>query len=167
MITCTSSSLCIIKNRKKQPSSFITLVDQQLITLPEYLSSPSVFSGVRVVHIVQLYLHVFNSALRCPLRFPGKTVFCSSLLPFVCKEFNVLFVICVYLRILVSNAIAQSLVFCVVFWNHCFPFFFWSLFYLSFFDWQILITSLISSNFSYKYYDWFGLWYLTPLLTIF
>jgi hypothetical protein len=42
--------------------------------------------------------------------------------------------------------VAQSLVFCAVFWDRCWSFFFWSLCCLSFFEIQILFTPLVSST---------------------
>ena len=67
-------------------------VEQELLILPEHLSSPPVFSGVNVT---------------------------------------------------------RSFVFCVVFCRLCLSSFFWSLYCLSFYDLQLLITLLIYSNFSY------------------
>jgi hypothetical protein len=66
-----------------------SLVEQELLTLPEHLSSPPVFSGV---------------------------------------------------------CVTRSLVLCVYFVDRCLSFFFWSLCCLFFFDIQILITPLVSSN---------------------
>ena len=48
-------------------------------------------------------LYVLNSVLWCPLRYPHKTMSCSSLLPVVCRRVHVFFmfiyVICICLRI--------------------------------------------------------------------
>jgi hypothetical protein len=71
----------------------LSLVEQELLTLPEHLSSPPAFSGVCVI---------------------------------------------------------RSLVLCVCFVDRCLSFFFWPLCCLFFFDLRILITSLVSSNFSFR-----------------
>ena len=68
-------------------------MEQELLTHPEHLSSPPVFSEIRV---------------------------------------------------------AQSLDFCVVFCRSLFVFFVWPLYFMSFFNLQLLVTPLVSSNFSYK-----------------
>jgi hypothetical protein len=53
----------------------VSLLEQELLTIPEYLGFPSV-SSVRHARIVQLLsLHVFSSVLWCPIRFPRKTTF--------------------------------------------------------------------------------------------
>ena len=70
----------------------VSLVEQELITLPEHLSSAPIYSRVRI---------------------------------------------------------ARSFVFFVVFVDHCLSFFFWPLYFLSC-DVRLLITPLISSNFSFK-----------------
>jgi len=52
--------------------------------------------------------------------------------------------------------VTRSLVLCVCFVDHCLPFctfFFWSLCCLFLFDIRILITPLVSSNFSYSNHD--------------
>ena len=54
------------------------LVEQELLTLPEHLSSPPVFSGVRVTRSLVLYVCFVD---RCMSFFPfsfGHCVFCSS-----------------------------------------------------------------------------------------
>ena len=54
------------------------LVEQELLTLPEHLSSPPVFSGVRVTRSLVLYVCFVD---RCLSFFPfsfGHCVFCSS-----------------------------------------------------------------------------------------
>lgn len=50
-------------------------LEQELLTIPDYLGFPSV-SSVRAVRFVQLLsLHVFNSVLWCLMRFLRKTTF--------------------------------------------------------------------------------------------
>jgi hypothetical protein len=56
----------------------MSLVEQELLTLPEHLSSPPVFSGVRVTRSLVLYVCFVD---RCLSFFPfsfGHCVFCSS-----------------------------------------------------------------------------------------
>ena len=65
---------------------------QVLLILREHLSSPPFFSGVRVAHLFNflccpiMCLYVLSSVLWCPLRFPHKTVFGSSLPLVVCSR---------------------------------------------------------------------------------
>ena len=61
------------------------------------------FPGVlRVAYLVSLLCclimcpYVLSSVLLCPLRFPHKTVFGSSLLPVVCKRAHVIFTLLVF-----------------------------------------------------------------------
>ena len=68
-------------------------MEQELLTHPEHLSSPPVFSEIRVV---------------------------------------------------------QSLDFCVVFCRSLFVSFVWPLYFMSFFNLQLLVTPLVSSNFCYS-----------------
>jgi hypothetical protein len=65
---------------------------------------PRSFGGVRVAHLLILCctimcLHVRCSMLWCPLRFPHKTMFCSSLPPVVCMRVHVLFTLFVFICI--------------------------------------------------------------------
>jgi hypothetical protein len=56
----------------------VPLVEQELLTLPEHLSSPPVFSGVRVTRSLVLYVCVVDRCLSfCTLTF-GHCVVCSS-----------------------------------------------------------------------------------------
>ena len=57
--------------------------------------------------------------------------------------------------------VTRSLVLCVCFVDRCLSFFFWSLCCLFFFDIRIMITPLVSSNFSFE------LWCLASTLAIF
>ena len=56
----------------------VTLVKQELITIPEHLSSPPVFSGVRVTRSLVLYVYFVDRCLSiCTFSF-GHCVVCSS-----------------------------------------------------------------------------------------
>jgi hypothetical protein len=56
----------------------VSLVEQELLTLPEHLSSPSVFSGVRVTRSLVLYVCFVDRCLYfCTSSF-GHCVVCSS-----------------------------------------------------------------------------------------
>jgi hypothetical protein len=56
----------------------VPLVEQELLTLPENLSSPPVFSGVRVTLSLVLYIYFVDRCLSfCTFSF-GHCVFCSS-----------------------------------------------------------------------------------------
>ena len=56
----------------------VPLVEQELLTLPEHLSSPPVFSGVRVTRSLVLYLCFIDRCLSfCTFSF-GHCVVCSS-----------------------------------------------------------------------------------------
>jgi len=45
----------------------VSLVEQELLTLPEYMSSPPVFSGVRVIRLL-VYMYVLAIVLSVLLR---------------------------------------------------------------------------------------------------
>ena len=53
--------------------------------------SPPVCGGVHVVHFDQFDVFLFLSVLWCPIRFPRKMTFGSSLIPFVLYGYYVLF----------------------------------------------------------------------------
>jgi len=56
----------------------VSLVDQELLTLLEHLSSPPVFSGVRVIRSLVLYVCFIDRCLFfCTFSF-GHCVVCSS-----------------------------------------------------------------------------------------
>jgi hypothetical protein len=56
----------------------VPLVEQELLTLPEHLSSPPVFSGVRVTRSLVLYVCFVDRCLSfCTFSF-GHCVVCSS-----------------------------------------------------------------------------------------
>jgi hypothetical protein len=58
----------------------VPLVEQELLTLPEHMSSPPVFSGVRVTRSLVVYVCFVDRRLSfCSFSF-GQCVFCSSLL---------------------------------------------------------------------------------------
>jgi hypothetical protein len=58
---------------------YFKLVEQELLTLPEYMSSPPVFSGVRVTRSLVLYVCFVDRCLSfCTFSF-GHCVVCPSL----------------------------------------------------------------------------------------
>jgi hypothetical protein len=56
------------------------LVEQELPTLPEHLSSPPIFSGVRVTRSLVLYVCIVDLCLSFFTFFFGHCVVCSSLI---------------------------------------------------------------------------------------
>ena len=57
----------------------VPLVEQELLTLPEHLSSPQVFSGVRVTRSLVIYVCLMDRCLPfCTFSF-GHCVVCSSI----------------------------------------------------------------------------------------
>ena len=67
-------------------------------------------SGFRVVHVLKLHVFTFFvPVLLCSLRFPSKKL-CSIRLvsQLFCRCSCFIYVICIYLRILVSNTISLS-----------------------------------------------------------
>ena len=85
------------------------IVEQELPSRPEHLSSTPVSSGVHVLLFPITYLHVVSSMLWSPLQFPRKhdVQFVFILQLFVaCSCF--IYVICIYLRILVSKKISKT-----------------------------------------------------------
>jgi len=56
----------------------VPLVEQELLTLPEHLSSPPVFSGVRVTRSLVLCVCFVDRLSYCPFSF-GHCVVCSCL----------------------------------------------------------------------------------------
>jgi hypothetical protein len=147
-------------------------VEQELATLPAYLSSPQVFSGVHVTRpFCRTWVH--------PPVFSWVHV-TRSLVLYVCFVDRFLYFffwpLCFLsffdLRLLITPLVSSNssypsraselnhgfcevdgawvLVFCVMFCRSLFFFcFFWPLCCLFFFDIQILITPLVSSNSSY------------------
>jgi hypothetical protein len=58
----------------------VPLVEQELITLPEHLSSPSFFNGVRVTRSVVLFVSFVDRCLSfCPFSL-GHCVVCPPLI---------------------------------------------------------------------------------------
>ena len=59
---------------------WVSYKKQELLTLREHLSSPSVFGGVRVAHLCSflccpiMYIYVLTSLFWCPLQFPHANV---------------------------------------------------------------------------------------------
>jgi hypothetical protein len=83
---------------------FYMLVEQELLTLPEHLSSPPVFSGVRVTRSLVLYVCFVDRCLSfCTFSF-GHCVVCSSSI----YEFWLL----LFLYILFCEYFVSLLVFC-------------------------------------------------------
>jgi hypothetical protein len=59
---------------------WVSLVEQELLTLPEHLSTPPIFSGVRVTRSLVLYICFVDRCLSfCTFSF-GHCVVCSSLI---------------------------------------------------------------------------------------
>ena len=56
----------------------VPLVEQDLLTLPEHMSSPPVFSGVRVTRSLVLYVCFVDRCLSCCTFSFGHCVVCSS-----------------------------------------------------------------------------------------
>jgi hypothetical protein len=64
--------------RKVSFLTWVSLVEQELLTLPEHLSSPPVFSGIRVTRSLVLYVCFVDRCLSfCTFSF-GHCVVCSS-----------------------------------------------------------------------------------------
>jgi hypothetical protein len=69
---------------------WVSYKKQELLILCEHLSSFRLFGGFRVAHLFSflccpiMCIYVLGSVLWCPLRFPHKTMFGSSLTPVVC-----------------------------------------------------------------------------------
>ena len=62
---------------------WVPLVEQELLTFPEHLSSPSVFSGVRVTRSLVLYVCFVDRCLSfCSFSFGHCVVFSSSIYGF-------------------------------------------------------------------------------------
>ena len=72
----------------------VPLVEQELPTFTEHLSSPPFFLFVLVLYYQITYLHVFSSLLECPSPFP---MFGSSLLPSILRDSCSIYIICIYL----------------------------------------------------------------------
>jgi hypothetical protein len=140
----------------------VPLVEQELLTLPEHLSSPPVFTGVCVTRSLVLYVCFVDRCLSfCTFSF-DHCVVCSSL---IYRFWLPLW----YLLVIVLS---------VLLWytDSDYPFgIFWSLCCLFFFDIHILITSLWYLRYTDSDYP-FGildiqilitsLWYLQALLTL-
>ena len=122
-----------------------------------YMSYPG-FSGVRVARLYTFIclccpivcLYVPSSVLWCPLRFPHKTIFGSSLSPVVCSRANVLLTLFVFVCVLWCPT-HIVLCFCFVFPRLVYPMLQVSLdcqflvaqsVFLSIFDWLLLRYSL-------------------------
>ena len=117
----------------------VPLVEQELLTLPEHLSSPQIYSGVRVTRSLVLYVCFVDSCLSfCTFSFDHCVVCSSSIyvfwLPLWYLLAIVLFVLLPYTD------------------YDCHFGIFWPLCCLFFFDIRILITPLVSSNTSYGVY---------------
>jgi hypothetical protein len=133
----------------------VPLVEKELLTLPEHLSSPPVFIGVCVTRSLVLYVC-------CGIRVTRSLVLCVCFVDrclsfstfsfghcFICSSvFWPLFYLFFCLLAIVLSVLLS--------FGHCFicSSVFWPLFYLFFFDIRILITSLVSSNSSYSKIFW-------------
>jgi len=110
-------------------------VEQELLTLPEHLSSPPVVSGVRVSRSLVLYVCLVDIVV-CPFVLFLLAIVLSVLLRYTDSDWP----FGIFKLILMSPDIS---LFVLLF------FFFWPLCCLSVFDLRILITPLVSSNSSY------------------
>jgi hypothetical protein len=119
----------------------VPLVEKELLTLPEHLSSPPVFIGVCVTRSLVLYVCFVDRCLSFSTFSFGHCFICSSV-------FWPLFYLFFCLLAIVLSVLLS--------FGHCFicSSVFWPLFYLFFFDIRILITSLVSSNSSYSKIFW-------------
>jgi hypothetical protein len=109
----------------------VSLVEQELLTLPEHLSSPPVFSGVRVTWSLVLYVCFVDRCLSfCTFSF-GHCVVCSSLLYGLWLPFWYLL------------AIVLSVLLRYTDYDYLFDIF-WPLCCLFLFAIRIMITSLVS-----------------------
>ena len=86
----------LYQQNEHSPLSFVTrltrrvpLVEQSLLSLPEHLSSPPVFSGVRVTRsLVLCHRHLFHSKNICPPPFPYfKVNICPQYFSLICDPF--------------------------------------------------------------------------------
>jgi hypothetical protein len=128
----------------------VSLVEQELPTLLDHLSSPQVFSGVRVTR--SLVFCVYRCSSFCPFSSGHCVVSSSSIYGFwlplwylqtllVLLSFFFWSLCCLFffdIRILITPLVSSNSS-CPLF------FFFWSLCCLFFFDIRILITPLVSS----------------------
>jgi hypothetical protein len=125
----------------------VPLVEQELLTLPEHLSSPPVFSGVRVTRSLVLCVCFVDRDLFLCILSCGHCVVCSSVFWPLCCLFFCLFVIVLSVPLSFGHCVVCSSIF-------------WPLCCLFFFDIRILTTPLISSNSSnrkFKYNGWLKL----------
>jgi hypothetical protein len=68
----------ILLRRRCRLTRRVPLVEQELLTLPEHLSSPAVFNGIRVTRSLVLYVCFVDRCLSfCTFSF-GHCVVCSS-----------------------------------------------------------------------------------------
>ena len=135
------------------------LVEQELLTLPEHLSSPPVFSGVRVTRsLVWCVCFVYRCLSFCPFSF-GHCVVCFSLIYGLWLPFWYILAIVLSVLLWYTDSDYPS----GIFWPLCFLFFF---------DIRILITPMVSFGHwvvcsSLIYGFWLPLWYLWPLCCLF
>ena len=87
------------------------IVEQELLTLPEHLSSPLVFSGVRVTRYLVLYVCFVDHCLFfCTFSF-GHCVVCSSVFWPLCCLFFCLLVIVLSVLLSFGHCVVCSSVF--------------------------------------------------------
>ena len=108
-------------------------MEQELSTLPEHLSSPPVFSGVRVTGSLFLYVCFVDRCLSC----------CTFFFWTLCCLFFFFWTLCCLFFCLLDIVLSVLLSF-----GHCVvcSSVFWPLCCLFFSDIRILITPLVSSN---------------------
>jgi len=70
--------LCYITGFVTRLTRRVSLVEQEVITLPEYLSSPPVFSGVSITRSLVLYVCFVDRCLSFSTFSFGNCVVCSS-----------------------------------------------------------------------------------------
>jgi hypothetical protein len=156
----------------------VSLVEQEPPTLPEHLSSPPVFSGVRVTRSLILYvfcwslfvfLYIFFWSLCCLFFFDirilitlvvsfGHCVVCSSSIYGFWLPLWYLLVIVLFVLLRYTDSDYP----CGIFWPLC---------CLFFFDIRILITLVVSFGHCVVYSSsiygfWLPLWYLQTFLCI-
>ena len=92
-----------------RPPSARALMDQKQHTLPKHSSSPLVFSEDRVVHAVQLYALMLLFHVVISAAISAQKICSARLLSHLfCKGSCFIYVMCICLRILMSNAISIS-----------------------------------------------------------
>jgi hypothetical protein len=98
----------------------MSLVEQELLTLPEHRSSPPVFSGVRVTRsLVPCVCFVDRCLSFCPFSF-DHCIICSALIygyDYICGIFK-LFLVVIYICLLFSQHVLVVFYICLLFSQH-------------------------------------------------